>query len=843
MKYIRQLPGLFLRGCVLLAALGAAGQEGLPSVAPGFRVERLRSTQAGGDSWVSMTVDAQGRLIISPQGPGGYLVQVTLSGEGQVARMQKIDLPVGSAMGLLYAFDSLYVDGDGPKGFGVYRLGHNGVTDRYEFPRLIQRFGGYPPHEHGAHGVVLGKDGHLYVVCGNFVLPPRPLSAISPLRNFGVDQLLAPDDDADGYGLGMTPPEGFVVRMGPDGEDPELFCGGLRNVYDIAFNADGEAFGLDNDPNCDWGLPWYRPNGLYHLVSGADYGYREGTAKWPRDYADGWPGTFDTGLGCPTGVKFGEGGNFPGKYRKALYALDWCSGRILAIYLTPKGASYQASCETFLQGQALNVTDVEFGRDGAMYFITGGRKTQSGLYRVSYVGPKQNPEPAVRDPAAARARELRRALERFHGIRRARAVDFAWPFLDSDDPYLRRAARVAIESQPVEEWTERAVGETRTNASLAGLLALARCGGPARQKPLLDRLARWPLQRLSEEGQLEKLRVIELSFIRQGKPDAALAEMVRKELDAAYPSRSPRLNAELCALLVYLQGEDVAGKTLALVDGAATQEEQIQYIFCLRLLQSGWTLQQRQHYFGWFEQPHDSPPPSEPLQKWFAEAGRPYANGTSFAGYLANFRKEALEGMSAAERAALAPWLLAHTPAPVKASPLQQRAFVRNWSMGDLLPLVSKGMAGGRPPARGEKIFASAGCIQCHRFGASGGSVGPDLTVISRSASQRDILESILEPSKVIAEQYRTTTLLTADGDELSGRVVGETPAEVTLMTDLINRTTVKVPKKNIQKREVSAVSPMPEGLLNCFTTEEILDLIAFLESGGMAAAPSVKTN
>src|SRR6185369_4194342 len=89
----------------------------------------------------------------------------------------------------------------------------------------------------------------------------------------------------------------------------------------------------------------------------------------------------------PTAVEFGTKSHFPPRYRSALFVLDWAYGRILAVHLTPRGASYQASAETFLRGQPLNVTDVEFGADGAMYFITGGRGTQSALYRVTYQGP------------------------------------------------------------------------------------------------------------------------------------------------------------------------------------------------------------------------------------------------------------------------------------------------------------------------------------------------------------------------------------------------------------------------------------------------------------------------
>ena len=81
--------------------------------------------------------------------------------------------------------------------------------------------------------------------------------------------------------------------------------------------------------------------------------------------------------------------HFPGKYREAFFIADWSYGRILAIHMTPDGASYRGEEETFILGRPLNVTDFEFGPDGAMYFVTGGRKTQSALYRVSYVGKSE----------------------------------------------------------------------------------------------------------------------------------------------------------------------------------------------------------------------------------------------------------------------------------------------------------------------------------------------------------------------------------------------------------------------------------------------------------------------
>ena len=96
------------------------------------------------------------------------------------------------------------------------------------------------------------------------------------------------------------------------------------------------------------------------------------------------PSTLDIGKGSPTAVEFGNSIHFPWPYSQALFVLDWTYGRILAVHLEARGSSYVGTGETFVRGRPLNVTDVEFGKDGAMYFVTGGRGTQSALYRITY---------------------------------------------------------------------------------------------------------------------------------------------------------------------------------------------------------------------------------------------------------------------------------------------------------------------------------------------------------------------------------------------------------------------------------------------------------------------------
>jgi putative heme-binding domain-containing protein len=144
----------------------------------------------------------------------------------------------------------------------------------------------------------------------------------------------------------------------------------------------------------------------------------------------------------------------------------------------------------------------------------------------------------------------------------------------------------------------------------------------------------------------------------------------------------------------------------------------------------------------------------------------------------------------------------------------------------------------GRSYADGKEAFAAAQCIACHRFGNEGGSVGPDLTAVSSRFTRKDIVESILEPSKVVSEQYANSNIFLKNGDDVSGRVVEENDHKLVLVTNPLNNTRTEVNKADIQKRELSKVSPMPEGLVSILTRDELLDLIAYIESGGKESSP-----
>lgn len=820
----------------VLSSASATPTESL-TLPSGFRAELVRSARAEEGSWICMAFDERGRLLISPQGDDRPLLRLTFT-NGRVANVEKMAAPIRYAMGLLFAHGSLYANARGPGGAGLYRLADTNHNDRFEPEEmhLLKKFEG--GSEHGYHALALGPDQKIYVLNGNGTKLPKDLSPRSPHRNYREDMLSL---NADESGKSGTPaPAGYVLRTDAEGKEWELWMGGLRNAYDFDFNGDGELFTFDSDMEWDWGAPWYRPTRINHCVSGAEFGWRDDTRLWPDYYEDSLPGVVNVGLGSPTGVKFGTRSRFPEKYRRALFALDWSYGRIFAIHFAPNGASYRGEVETFLRGTPLNLTDIEFGPDGAMYFITGGRGTQSGLYRVTYVGDEGAVAMTVEGEPEKGARILRRQLEKLHGVKDSSAAAFAWPHLASNDRFIRYAARIALESQDVLLWRDRALGETNATAALTALLALARVDSPESQSALFKAWSKFPLDARNEEQRLIQLRVLQLSILRQGQPRRELAQALIQKLDQHYPSQSWPVNRELSRLLVYLEAPGVIAKTLDLLERAQTQEEQFHYVAQLRNARSGWSLTDRQRFFGWWPRPRENLQHAPGITQWFADARRSYVDGASLDKYLREFRADALATLSSEERTALAP-LLAKPFEKARLAPTTSRGFVREWTLADFAADLDRALSG-RNFGRGRQAFADAQCLACHRFGNDGGSTGPELTAAGSKYDLRSLLESMLEPSKVINEQYRNTTLLLKDGDSITGRLVSQTDDAIVLETDPFNGARQKTERRIVKEIRPAGMSSMPDGLLNVLSREEILDLLAYLQSGGKSDSSQFAT-
>jgi putative heme-binding domain-containing protein len=139
----------------------------------------------------------------------------------------------------------------------------------------------------------------------------------------------------------------------------------------------------------------------------------------------------------------------------------------------------------------------------------------------------------------------------------------------------------------------------------------------------------------------------------------------------------------------------------------------------------------------------------------------------------------------------------------------------------------------GRNFENGREAFTAAQCFQCHRFGNEGGAVGPDITAVASRFSRADLLSSLLEPSKVVSEQYQNLTVVKKDGDDVTGRLVEETDTRLVLVPNQLTGEKVEVKKSDVASRAPSKLSPMPEGLVNILTRDDLLDLLAYIESAG----------
>lgn len=808
---------------------------------PDFKVELLYSVPGGEQgSWVALCNDPQGRIYASDQYGDLYRFRPPAAGQPlKAADIEKVPVNIRAINGMVWAFGALYAgvnDYEQKMQSGLYRLTDSDNNDQLDKVELLRAFDS--KGDHGVHALVPTPDGQaLYLITGNnAVLAEGPVAgtpASSPVpKIWGDDHLLPRMPDGRGHNRHVMAPGGIVYRVTPDGKRMDLFAAGFRNIYDAGVNRDGELFTYDADMEYDFNTSWYRPTRVNHVVSGGEYGWRNGAGKYPEFYADNLPATLNIGPGSPTGTVFGYGAKFPAKYQEAFYVLDWSWGKIYAVHLKPQGSSYTATKEEFVTGGPLPVTDAIIGADGAMYFAIGGRRVQSGLYRVTYTGQAGTAEAAtVADTAAAQARELRRSLEAHHGRQDPQALDTAWPHLGHADRYIRWAARTILEHQPRAAWEARALAETNPAAQLEALLALARVGGvcpthrsadhvvdTALRDRLLAALLKLDFARLTPAQQQAHVRIAEIVLHRFGNPDDATVAKLIALYDPAYPAGTFELNWLLTETLAHLQAPNTARKGMALIAAGESQEPQIEYARSLRFLKAGWTPELRTQQL-----------------EFFLKAAS-YKGGASFTKFLEFIRHDSLATFTEAETAAHAE-LIARKP-EVKGAIETAGAMLAGrtptmWTLDELSKAAASGMQG-RNFDNGRRMFSAAACLTCHRFGNAGGMTGPDLSGAGGRYNPHDLLDQILNPSKEINEQFAPIVVTKNDGTILSGVVVNLNGDNVTLNTDLSDPDQrVNLDRKEVKSIELSKVSLMPPMLLAMLKKDEILDLLAYVLSGG----------
>ena len=268
-----------------------------------------------------------------------------------------------------------------------------------------------------------------------------------------------------------------------------------------------------------------------------------------------------------------------------------------------------------------------------------------------------------------------------------------------------------------------------------------------------------------------------------GEPDKDTAAKLVVKFDPLFPAKSDCVNRELAQLLVYLKSPTIVEKVCTELKKPSKP-----------LTQAGLEelLARNRGYGGTIANLHDelrgpaeARVPVHAAQRhrrlehgarktyfgFLAEA-RTKSGGASFQGFINNIEKDAFDNATDADRLAIEAAKLRPAFKP-KALP-KAIGPGKDWTTEAVVALEAK-LKGGRNFKNGERTFAAARCVVCHRFDGDGGATGPDLSQVAGRFSLKDLCESIVEPSKVISDQYKAIAWSARPSDKTyTGRIVSD---------------------------------------------------------------------
>jgi putative heme-binding domain-containing protein len=424
-------------------------------------------------------------------------------------------------------------------------------------------------------------------------------------------------------------------------------------------------------------------------------------------------------------------------------------------------------------------------------------------------------------------------LESYHGTPKQGAIAFAWQHLKNPDRHIRYAARIAVEAQPLSEWTDKTLKETDPVILTNAAIGLARRGDAAVKKQLLTALTKINLSPLTESQKLDHLRAIELVFARMGAPDAAEKTMVANQLNPFYPAATNDLNKELSKLLVYVEAPKAVEKTMALLatakDGAGS----------IKTLSESSDLILRNPQYGIDIAGMLSKMP--PLtQTWYANVLSQAKTGWTPVCYVGFIDKARTNALAHVPKESFAQYnkisgddIVKQVNRGLDPSTKPPKGPGRNWKLEEALLAIDTAK-GQRDFEDGKAMFAASLCKSCHQVKGEGGISGPDLTQLGTRFSNKDMLEAIISPSKAISDQYGSTVFFLKKGGSILGRLIRQDNTNYYISQNPFDATVVRtVAKSNVARTRVSDVSPMLPGMINGLNPEELNNLIAYLKSGG----------
>jgi putative membrane-bound dehydrogenase-like protein len=578
-----------------------------------------------------------------------------------------------------------------------------------------------------------------------------------------------------------------IFRAAPDGGKIEHYASGFWNPFSICFDPTGRLFAADNDPDAS------PPCRLLHVVQDGDYGFLFQYGRAGTHPLQSWNGELPGALPMICGI--GEAPTAIVPHAGRLWVTSWGDHRLEAYRLAPQGGSFGAEREVAVQGDTdFRPTGLAAAPDGSLYigdwmlrdYPVHGR---GRIWRLTL--PKdelQNKFPPPSSDKPLPLTPLESKISHLQAERRKRLPD--------STAVLREA--LADDAPDVRLYAVRWIADERIVA-LRDEVA-----------KLLDGPLPNPRYYLAVLGAVDWLDQEFDPATTKGVSDALLV----RELENS--QRPP----QVLALALQLLAPNNKYLTLDRLRGLLQQDYEPLRLEAVR------TLAQQ-----------SNPKRFELLAATARDANQSDA-----------VRAEAIVGLAAvAEK---------HRDVLEEfaggANPVLAREAIRALRLAGLYPAAPETkpapddiaawtalLAKPGDAASGRRLFFSAvgaRCAVCHQFDGRGGTIGPDLTNVGNSNSRERIITSILQPSREIAPHFQSWLLTTTDGKTLSGlRLAKAGDDGVEPYADAEGREfTLK--SEEIESRQASPASIMPDGLEATISIDDLRDLVTFLSAPGDAS-------
>jgi putative membrane-bound dehydrogenase-like protein len=833
---------------VRVAALLAAAAPCLSAAVPNVPLEvpevvdsRLQVTLYADSAEIvtpiGAAVDARGRLFVleshthlappNYKGPKRDVIKVFegAQADGRAARVSVFADDILEGMNLAFSPDgTLHVI----TAKTVLALPDRNGDGRADESKLLLRLETDEKYPHNQLlGLTISRDGWLYAARGNTGGHPHAWVGADGRR-------------LEAYGNG-----GDIVRIRLDGSQLERFAEGFWNPFDLKFDRFGRLLCVDNDPDSRG------PNRLVHLVRGGDYGFKSlygPSGLHPYNAWDGeLPGTLPMVVGIgesPSAVIDLSYAALPTEYRDALAATIWAEHTIPIYRAKRVGTTLRATTEPFIRGgRWFRPVALVTAPDGTLYITDWVLKDypNHGFGRIWKLTAKPGVE-TMKPVAVFAAPEADPGLARLDEIMGTTASDPVKlrAALKDNDPFVRHAAVMALAQPGLHEVARAEMKNADADVRLGALLALRRAGIREPES----------FMRLALEDRDERLRLMGLIWVGERE-----IRSLEREVDAvaSQPDITARLFETWLATKQILATPPLAAGTKpvrgflikrpldpTLLERVVADEKRpaAARTFALRRLVGAKSAAHRELLLRLAK----AGPPALRVEAIRTLATTVDDAVTSTLRGVAQdsrapsrVRAEAVLALGAASPDAVRP-LLADPDPEVKTQATRSLRVAPAGAAARPAPTDTsawvKELARGGNPEAGERVFfaAASACVQCHAIDGRGGNIGPDLSVIARTANREQLVRSIIAPSEEIAPQFQGWEVKKKNGEVLTG-LQGHLRTDGGASLLLFDGNEVRLRGEEVAGFRALKESLMPEGLAALFSPEELRDLVAFLET------------